>query len=115
VADTLLETSVRQENGTAVIELKGEIDKLSEDALNRAYAQATQMKPASVLLNFKNVEYINSTGIALIVTLMAQARKSGVKFIAAGLSDHYMEIFKITRLSDFMTIYPDEATALKSK
>ncbi|MBI3536302.1 MAG: STAS domain-containing protein [Chloroflexi bacterium] len=115
MAEKVLETSVRQENTTAVIELKGEIDKFSESALNRAYAEATAAKPSNVLLNFKSVEYINSTGIALIVSLMAQARKSGVKFIAAGLSDHYMEIFKITRLSDFMTIYPDEASALNSK
>ena len=49
-------------------------------------------------------EYISSTGIAVIVGLLAQARTQGVEVKAIGLSDHYREIFEITRLADFMTI-----------
>ena len=62
--------------------------------------------------NFTGVDYINSTGIALIVGLLARARKSGRRLLTSGLSSHYVEIFQITRLSDFMSLYPDEATAL---
>jgi anti-anti-sigma factor len=65
-----------------------------------------------VLLNFSNVEYINSTGIALIVGVLAQARKAHLSLLTYGLSEHYREIFEITRLADFMHIYPDEASAL---
>ena len=65
-----------------------------------------------MLLKFDKVDYINSTGIALIVGLLAQARKSGRRLLTSGLSPHYLEIFQITRLSDFMQIYPDEAAAL---
>jgi anti-anti-sigma regulatory factor len=43
---------------------------------------------------------------------LARARKSGRRLLTSGLSSHYVEIFPITRLSDFMTLYPDEATAL---
>jgi anti-anti-sigma factor len=112
MADKPIEAQVRHHSNVAIIDLQGEVDGFAESALNAAYAQATRDKPASILLNFKNVDYINSTGIALIVGLMAQARKSGTKFLAAGLSDHYMEIFRLTRLSDFMSIYPDETAAL---
>jgi anti-anti-sigma factor len=65
-----------------------------------------------VLLNFADVEYINSTGIALIVGLLARARKHGTRVLAAGLSEHYREIFEITRLADFMELYPDEEGAV---
>jgi anti-anti-sigma factor len=65
-----------------------------------------------ILLNFSDVDYINSTGIALIVGLLAQARKSHRKLVVYGLSDHYVQIFQITRLSDFMDIYQDELSAL---
>jgi anti-anti-sigma factor len=65
-----------------------------------------------VLLNFGGVGYINSTGIALIVGLLAQARKERRQLLACGLSEHYREIFEITRLSDFMTTYADESAAL---
>jgi anti-anti-sigma factor len=107
-----LETQVRSENGTAVVELHGEINSTAEEALNAAYAQAAQGSPSAVVLNFQEVDYINSTGIALIVGLLAQARKSHIRLVVCGLSEHYQEIFRITRLSDFMQIYEDEPSAL---
>lgn len=107
-----LETHVRQETHAAVIDLKGDIDGGSEDTLQKAYAEAVVNKPGAVLLNFSDVNYINSKGIALIVMLLAQARKSSTRLLTTGLSPHYVEIFNITRLSDFMKIYPDEQSAL---
>ena len=107
-----LETTVRRVSGVAVIDLRGDIDGTAEQTLNAAYAAATADNPASVLLNFSGVEYINSTGIALIVSVLAQARKAKRHVSTFGLSDHYTEIFQITRLADFMGIYPDEASAL---
>ncbi len=108
----ILEATVRQQPNAAVIDLKGDIDGAGEDALQKAYSEALAQKPAAVLMNFADVGYINSKGIALIVMLLAQARKSGTRLLTTGLSPHYVEIFNITRLSDFMKIYPDEASAL---
>jgi anti-sigma B factor antagonist len=112
MATKALEASVRQHGAIAVIDLRGEIDSFGEEALNTAYAAAERSNPPAILLNFAAVEYINSTGIALIVALLARARKAGRKLLTTGLSSHYVEIFTITRLADFMHIYPDEATAL---
>jgi anti-sigma B factor antagonist len=97
------------------IDLHGEINAFSDSALNAAYRQADQLDPANIVLNFSDVDYINSTGIALIVGLLAQARKARRRLSVFGLSDHYIEIFRITRLSDFMDIYPDGASALEGK
>lgn len=107
-----LETLVRHQPNASVIDLTGDIDGTAEDALQKAYGDAVSLKPHAVLLNFANVGYINSKGIALIVMLLAQARKSGTRLLTTGLSPHYVEIFNITRLSDFMKIYPDEQSAL---
>ena len=96
----------------AVIDLHGEINGFAEATLNDAYAEAESEHPDVILLNFADVDYINSTGIALIVTLLARARKSHVRLYSCGLSQHYVEIFNITRLADFMNVFPDEATAL---
>jgi anti-anti-sigma factor len=105
------EPKVRHESGVAVIELNGDIDAFAEEGLNTAYGQAASEDASPILLNFQGTGYINSTGIALIVALLARARKERRQVVASGLSDHYREIFQITRLADFMTIYPDEATA----
>ena len=108
------EAVVRQTDKAAIIDLQGLIDGGAEQTLNAAYAEATATNPAAVLLNFSNVEYINSTGIALIVGVLAQARKSKRQISTFGLSAHYTEIFQITRLADFMGLYPDEASALSN-
>jgi anti-sigma B factor antagonist len=107
-----LEARVRQHHGTAVIDLHGEIDSFGAEALNTAYAEAERENPMVILLNFAGVDYINSTGIALIVGLLAKARAAHRRLIVCGLSEHYTEIFQITRLSDFMTIFPNEQSAL---
>jgi len=112
---TTLEATVRRHANFAVIDLRGDIDGAGEDVLQSAYAQAVAQKPSSILLNFGGVGYINSKGIALIVMLLAQARKSSTRLLTTGLSPHYIEIFNITRLSDFMKIYPDEQSALESQ
>lgn len=96
----------------AIVDLHGEINGFAEAALNSAYADAESHSPKAIVLNFGDVDYINSTGIALIVTLLARARKSHVRLYSCGLSEHYVEIFNITRLADFMNVFPDEATAL---
>jgi anti-anti-sigma factor len=104
--------TVRRPEGMAIIDLHGEINAFAEPALNAAYDKVLASDPATIILNFSDVSYINSTGIALIVGLLAQARKSHRRLVTCGLNEHYQEIFHITRLSDFMTIYADEASAL---
>jgi anti-sigma B factor antagonist len=99
-----LDYQVRQEHEVAVIELRGDVNAAAERLLAEAYATATHENPDAVLLDFAGVEYMNSSGIALVVGLMAQARKSGRRLLARGLSEHYQQIFQTTRLSDFMTI-----------
>ncbi len=109
-----LEAFVRKEGDAAIIDLHGDISAFAETVLNQAYNEAAEYDSRVILLNFTGVDYINSTGIALIVNLLAQARNRGVTLLASGVSDHYVEIFRLTRLTDFMSIYPDEATARAS-
>jgi anti-anti-sigma factor len=111
----MLEASVRHHRPrVAVVELHGEINAFAEDVLNAAYAEAEREEPGTILLNFADVDYINSTGIALIVGLLARARTAHRRLLACGLSQHYVEIFNITRLADFMSVFPDETVALAS-
>ncbi|MDQ3484669.1 MAG: STAS domain-containing protein [Actinomycetota bacterium] len=107
-----LQVAVREREGVAVIDLTGDVNGSAGDALDRAYAEAVGRGADSVALNFERTGFINSTGIALIVGLLAQARTHRVEVRAFGLTDHYREIFEITRLSDFMTISDNEERAV---
>ena len=106
------EASVRFRPGVAIVDLHGELDATGEDALRAAYAEASSRSPGTILLNFGDVPFMDTTGIALIVGLLAQARKVRRRLLVYGLSEHYVEIFHITRLADFMNMFPDEASAL---
>jgi anti-sigma B factor antagonist len=107
-----LEARVRKERGGTVLDLRGEISGVAQEALNAAYAEAEAKDPGAIILNFEGVDYIDSAGIVLIGNLLAKARASKRSLLAYGLSDHYVEIFDITRLSDFVSIFPDEESAL---
>jgi len=86
----------------AVIKLRGDIDGGAREALAAVYDDSGPTGP--LRLDFEEVAYINSTGIALIVELLSRARADQRPVAGAGLSEHYREIFQITRLTDFMTI-----------
>jgi anti-anti-sigma factor len=107
-----LEASVRQRMGAAIIDLRGDIDGSAEQVLTGAYAQAARQDPIVILLDFEEVDYINSKGIALIVVLLRQATQAGRRLMACGLSDHYREILQITRLADYIAICKDQESAL---
>ncbi len=113
MATSELQATVRDHDGTAVVDLRGEIDRAADERLAGAYDEATSGGARAVVLNFEQVDYINSTGIALIVGLLAQARAHAVHVSACGLSEHYREIFEITRLADFMTIADSEDRAVR--
>lgn len=106
-----LEATVRPEADGALITLSGRVDRDGDQALVAAYAAARETGSGPITLDFTATDYINSTGIALIVRLLAEARRDQRTVVAVGLSEHYREIFRITRLSDYMTIADPEPTA----
>jgi anti-anti-sigma factor len=101
---TTLDVEVRVDRGEATFAFAGDIDAAGRDAFNRAFAEAVDAGAESIRLDFSGVQYINSTGIALIVGLLGRARADRLQVTACGLTAHYRAIFEITRLSDFMTI-----------
>ena len=103
--------------GEARLLMRGDVDIAADEVLAAAYTEAAATGATRVVLDFGAVDYINSTGIALIVRMLAEARRDHREVVALGLSDHYREIFRITRLSDYLTIadattpaVPEEAT-----
>ena len=99
-----MEAVGRVDGSSGVIEMHGQVNRASEGPIDAAYPQATAGEVKTLVLQFGDVDYINSTGIAVIVSVLARARKDGLSVVAQGLTDHYKHIFEITKLSDFMQI-----------
>jgi anti-sigma B factor antagonist len=96
---------------TAILRIRGEITGASEPVLMDAYTRAGGAA-RSVVLDFGGLEYMNSGGIGLLVTLLVRAQRAGQRLLAVGLSEHYRQILALTRLDEAISIHDDEATAL---
>jgi anti-sigma B factor antagonist len=98
------------EPGITIIDVHGDVTPTAEDALMGAYGQVNGAN--AVVLNFTGLDYMNSGGIGLLVTLLVRARRDKRQLLAFGLSDHYRQIFELTRLEDAIGIHPSEDAAL---
>ena len=114
-------TKVTRRNATAgsgdsvvVLAFAGDISSSSKDAILSAYHQldGTAKK---ILLDFRGVDYINSSGIAIIIQMLLEARKAGQPSIGIfGLTPHFHKVFTMVGVPKYATIAPDEAGVLAS-
>lgn len=105
-------TNVRRNNGVSIIDITGEVNAYAEEALTAAYAEASQGGVKAIVLNFAGLEYMNSSGIGLLVTLLIRTQRQKQRLLAFGLSEHYRQIFDLTQLDKAIGIHPSEADAV---
>jgi anti-sigma B factor antagonist len=98
-------------DGVAVVDIKGDVTASCEPVLMSAY-EAAGASTSRLVLNFAGLEYMNSSGIGMLVTLLVRANRQRQQLAAYGLSDHYREIFELTRLDEAIIIYDSEEAAL---
>jgi anti-sigma B factor antagonist len=104
---------VRQLNATvSVVDIRGEVTAASEPALSDAHTRASSPTTRAVVLNFSGLEYMNSGGIGMLVTLLVRANRQRHKLLAYGLNPHYRQIFELTRLDEAISIHNSETAAV---
>lgn len=101
----------RIDERTLVIRVRGDVTAASEGPLMAAYGQAGETT-RTIVLDFSGLDYMNSGGIGLLVTLLVRANRQKQKLLACGLNDHYKQIFELTRLDEAIAIHDSEAAAL---
>src|SRR5947209_18227829 len=97
---------------TSIIDIQGDVSAFAEKVLMDAYAEASTPTTRTIILNFSGLEYMNSSGIGLLVTLLIRINRQKQRMLAFGLSEHYRHIFELTRLNDAIGIYDTEADVL---
>lgn len=109
-----VDVQVRKAGDSAcIIDIGGELTAFAEDTLMAAYNQACNAV-RNVILNFDRLDYMSSSGIGLLVTLLIRAQRSQQRLFACGLSEHYTNILELTRLNEAIVIYASEAEALSA-
>ncbi|HAE84512.1 MAG TPA: anti-sigma factor antagonist, partial [Ktedonobacter sp.] len=97
---------------TSIIDIQGEVSAFAEKVLMDAYQEASTPTTRNIILNFAGLEYMNSSGIGLLVTLLIRIKRQKQHLLAYGLSEHYRHIFEITRLNEAIAIYDSESKVL---
>ena len=99
---------------TRIIDVERELTAFAENVLMDAYNQASDGHVRAIILNFEGLEYMNSSGIGLLVTLLIRINREKQRLLTYGLSEHYKSIFQITRLDDAITICDSEEEAVRA-
>lgn len=94
------------------LRIAGDVTSASEGELMAGYTQAVEDGAGAIILDFSGLEYMNSGGIGLLVTLLVRAQRGRVRLLASGLSEHYREILSLTRLDEAIEIHQDEEAAI---
>ena len=98
-------------NKASIIHIHGDLTAAAESKLMEAYNQASENNTKGIILDFSHLEYMNSSGIGLLVTLLIRARRNNQRLLAMGLNDHYQQIFELTRLNEAIELFDSPASA----
>jgi anti-anti-sigma factor len=94
------------------LRFEGDIASTSKDAVLGSYQSLPKEKSRLVLLDFTKVDYINSSGIALVIQVLIEACTSGQKVNTFGLSPHFTKVFTMVGITKYAGIFPSQADAL---
>jgi anti-anti-sigma factor len=95
-----------------IIEILGDVSNSVKEDLITIYEKACQSHPQNIIIKFDENGHIYSSGISVLVGLIAEAEKNGRKIHATGLSEHFVHVFTLTSLTKFIQIFPSEQEAL---
>jgi anti-anti-sigma factor len=107
------QVTTRVKSAVGIIDIRGEVTSFSEKVLQAAYEKFTADGRKKIALNFEQVSYINSAGMAIIIGILTQSRKKGQTLRAFGLTDHFQKIFDMVGITKYMTHFTSEEEALK--
>lgn len=104
--------SVRWVRKTAVVDVTGDIDLHSSLDFQQGLLTVLDEKPKRIVVNLKDVPYMDSSGVASLVKLLSRARKAGASLALANMNERVRSIFEITRLDGIFEVFATEQEAM---
>jgi anti-sigma B factor antagonist len=98
----------------SILRYEGDIASTSKEAVLGVYQSLPKATAKLILLDFTKVDYINSSGIALVIQLLIEAANAGQKVHAFGLSPHFTKVFTMVGITKYAQLFPNQDEALKA-
>ena len=106
--------TVKEEGGSTIVTLDGRLDLATGGNLKEEVKKLCDEGAKRIHLNLQKVDFINSSGLGALVSVMKQVRFKKVRLTLSNLAAHVLEIFDITQLSHVFEIFDTEQEALES-
>jgi anti-anti-sigma factor len=112
--DTRVKVDQRQDaqgRPVTVLHFSGDISSTSREAVLGTYSGLAQQEHPRIILDFSKVEYLNSSGIALVIQVLIDAGKAGQTIHISGLTAHFQKVFTMVGITRYAPLFADEAAA----
>jgi anti-sigma B factor antagonist len=111
----MVQISARHMDKTTILDISGDIDLAhSTEVRKMVLLEFREKRTPRVILNLRDVNYIDSSGVASLVEGLKASRDVGSRLILFGLSPIAHEVLQLSRLLKIFEIYDTEDLALEA-
>ena len=109
-----MDISSRVKGEVVILDISGEIDLYNAPEIKDIVNKLIDQKRYNVIINLKEVTYIDSSGIGALISSLSNLKKyqGGLKIINVFAS--VKKVFELTKLTSFFEIYDSEDEAVKA-
>jgi anti-sigma B factor antagonist len=108
-----MKTATREQTGTTIVDVTGDIDMGTSPGLRKTLLESLKKTPR-LIVNMRDVRYVDSSGIASLVEVLKEARNKEKRLVLFGLSGPVHEVLQLTRLTKIFEIRETEEEALQA-
>ena len=100
-------------NDVAICILEGEVNIGNSPELRKAFDGIIKRQDKKVLVDFSNVSYIDSSGLATLIEMFQRLKKIGGALRFSNLDQKVKNVFEVTKLHKLFEIFDAREAALK--
>jgi anti-sigma B factor antagonist len=108
-----MQTATRNREGSTIVDVTGDIDMGTSPSLRKTLLESLKQTPRLVV-NLREVHYVDSSGIASLVEVLKEARNKQKRLVLFGLNRAVREVLQLTRLVTIFEIRETEEQALQA-
>ena len=103
-----MEISFRQLQSHKIMKVNGEVDLYNVSELKKALFDAIDDTVSSLIVDMKDIFYMDSSGIGALVAGQKKMKAKNGKFALLNIHEDVMNVLKLATLDKFFTIYNTE-------
>jgi anti-sigma B factor antagonist len=109
-----MQVNINLKEGISICKVDGEIDINTAPQFKKAFEKLMREKEAKIIIDMEKVGYIDSSGLATMVELLKNFRKTGARLKLVSLSPKVKSLFEITKLEKLFDILENQDEAVRA-